>query len=108
MLADRVTRRTYPEGGEVEEVREGYDPDNIPTNIQPPDHNPGAPVGATGGEQKPVEQQHQEHEAVESVQWQRRDYSESDNPDDDDEDLQTPSYGNLEESNPWGSLPSRP
>lgn len=91
---------TYPEEGETEEVREGFNPDEPEAHNPEAEHNLNYPFAV--GEQSEEEQRKQDikpHMTSEANHWETRDVSDHNG---DDEDRLSPSYGSFrDERNAW-------
>lgn len=92
-------RRTYPEGDQEEEVREGFDPD-VPQPNQPErEHNLDAPFTLDEGEVGGATGDETRLESDEARQWQARDFN-----DGRDQAQTNPQYGSFrEERSIWGA-----
>ncbi|GME47912.1 hypothetical protein GTA08_BOTSDO10101 [Neofusicoccum parvum] len=91
--------RTYPEGDQEEEVREGFDPD-VPQPNQPErEHNLDAPFTLDEGEVGGATGDETRLESDEARQWQARDFN-----DGRDQAQTNPQYGSFrEERSIWGA-----
>ncbi|KAF2817038.1 DUF300-domain-containing protein [Mytilinidion resinicola] len=100
----------YPEEGQAEEVREGFDPDNPEPHNPEQAHNLDSPFAVgDGDEDEDSGKDKAPLESGEAARWEHRDYG------DDDEDAggddgkgsqrdRSPQYGSFhEERNAWGS-----
>jgi hypothetical protein len=90
---------TYPEDGQQEEVREGFDPDNPQPHNPERAHNLDSPF-AIGDNEEDDNEERAPPVSDEAQQWERRDYSEEQT----NQEQTSPQYGSFrEERNIWGS-----
>lgn len=86
---------TYPQDGQQEEVREGFDPDNPQPHNPERAHNLDSPF-AIGENDEEENEERAPPVSDEAQQWERRDYN--------DDGQTSPQYGSFrEERNVWGS-----
>ncbi|OMP82207.1 Transmembrane protein 184-like protein [Diplodia seriata] len=91
--------RTYPEDGQEEEVREGFDPDNPQPHQPEREHNLDAPFTVGEDEEAGARNDEMRLESDEATQWQTRDLN-----DDSDRPQASPHYGSFrEERSIWST-----
>jgi hypothetical protein len=95
-------RHTYPQEGQEEEVREGFDPDEPEAHNPERIHNLDYPFAEDGDEGE--ENKDRKPPINESAsQWESRDYSEENERDGQPSPQPSPQYGSFrEERNVWG------
>jgi hypothetical protein len=92
-------RHTYPQDGQEEEVRQGFDPDQPEAHNPEQAHNLDAPF-AVGDNEDEGNEDRKPPVSDEAMQWESRDYSQGK----DDEERTSPQYGSFrEERNVWGN-----
>lgn len=91
---------TYPQDGEEEAVREGFDPDAPEAHNPEREHNLDSPFAVGGDEDIEGTPARKPHVSEEAMQWEQRDYTNDANQ---DHQRTSPQYGSFrEERNVWG------
>lgn len=97
--ANKLSSKTYPDAGEGEEVRQGFNPDVTETAEYEQMHNTDMPF--TVGEDDEEAEAKPRDELNHEQPWEDREYG---NGDDDDNTSPKPQYASFnEERNVWGS-----
>lgn len=92
--------RTFPDGDQEEEVREGFDPDNPEPHNPEQEHNLDAPFTVGEGEE---DEDKAPNESEEAERWQHRDYDRDEEQEAGEQRI-SPQYASFhEERNAWGS-----
>lgn len=101
-VADPVSH-TYPQEGEEEEVREGFNPDEPEPHNPEAEHNLNHPFAEGQSKKEQSKQDVKQHISKEASHWETRDVSDhEDQEQQDQQDRPSPSYGSFrEERNVW-------
>lgn len=93
-----ILSHTYPQNGQEEEVREGFDPDEPEAHNPERVHNLDYPF-AIGDHEEQRNEDFRPPVSEEALQWESRDYSHEQDPN----ERTSPQYGSFrEERNVWG------
>ena len=100
-------RRAFPDDGQEEEVREGFDPDNPEPHNPEQAHNLDSPFAVGDGEDE-ASSERAPPVSEEAQRWEHREYDGGSGEEEEEEERRRLHYGSFhEERNAWGSSDAR-